>query len=189
MPQFDLSQYETVEQRLKRFWADHAGGAVITNVVGVTPDHKSVIVRAEVWFDKSDPMPTGVGLAQETQGGGGPNNNCWTENCDTSAVGRALANCGYSGDKRASREEMQKASREPFRAPAPPQRAAPPSGIAEGEIRPCAKCLAPVRFAFENGKAERYNADGGLHFKTCLRGPTGYEDVPGAPTDDPFAND
>ena len=113
MPQFRMEDYDTVEVRLKRFWQDHPSGAVITDIAGVTADHKSVIIRAQVWFDRADPMPAGVGIAQESQGGGGPNSSCWTENCDTSSVGRALANCGYSGDKRSSREEMQKASRAP----------------------------------------------------------------------------
>jgi len=117
MANFDLASYETVEMRLKRFWIDHPDGAVVTDMVSVTPDHKSVIVRAQVWFDKADAMPTGVGLAQETQGGNGPNSTSWLECCDTSAVGRALANCGYSGDKRASREEMAKVNRGPVTTP------------------------------------------------------------------------
>jgi hypothetical protein len=33
------------------------------------------------------------------------------ENCETSAIGRALANMGLSGDQRASREEMAKVQR------------------------------------------------------------------------------
>ena len=108
MASYSAQDYETVESRLKRFWVNHPTGAVITEVAGMTPDLKSVIIRACVWFDKGDVMPTGVGIAQEQQGGNGPNSSSWTENADTSAVGRALANCGYSGDKRPSREEMQK---------------------------------------------------------------------------------
>ena len=117
MANFRLEDYDTVEVRLKRFWGDHPDGAIITDMVSVTPDHKSVIVRAQVWFVRADPMPTGVGLAQETQGGNGPNSTSWLECCDTSAVGRALANCGYSGDKRASREEMAKVNRGPVTTP------------------------------------------------------------------------
>ena len=41
----------------------------------------------------------------------------------TSAIGRALANIGYSGDKRASREEMAK-TQQP--SPAPKKQTAPP---------------------------------------------------------------
>ena len=111
MANFNPAEYDTVHDRLKRFWGDHPDGAIITDMVSVTPDHKSVIVRAQVWFNRADPMPAGVGLAQESQGGNGPNSTSWIENCDTSSVGRALANCGYSGNLRPSREEMAKVSR------------------------------------------------------------------------------
>ena len=117
MANFDLASYDTVHDRLKRFWLDHPDGAIITDMVSVTPDHKSVIIRAQVWFDKADTMPAGVGLAQENQGGNGPNGASWVEVADTSAVGRALANCGYSGNLRPSREEMQKPSRAPVTTP------------------------------------------------------------------------
>jgi hypothetical protein len=33
------------------------------------------------------------------------------ENAETSAIGRALANAGYSGNKRTSRQEMEKVAR------------------------------------------------------------------------------
>jgi len=203
MPQFKIEDYDTVHDRLKRFWGDHKNGAIITDVAGLTPDHKSVVVRAQVWFDKADTMPAGVGLAQESQGGNGPNSNCWIENCDTSAVGRALANCGYSGDKRPSREEMQKAGRPaPQPGPFAPRTSAPPrftdnrpgagsagpptAGPQAGEIGPCGKCQAPVRFAMENGKRERYDANGELHFRTCGSKPTGYESAGGDIESDPF---
>ena len=43
--------------------------------------------------------------------GGVANNVAACENTETSALGRALANAGYSGNKRASREEMEKVQR------------------------------------------------------------------------------
>ena len=173
---FSLADYDTVESRLKQFWDDHPTGAIITALGGVTPDHKSVIVRAEAWFDKADPMPAGVGIAQEYAGGGGANATHHAENCETSSIGRALANCGYSGDLRPSRDEMQKMDRyaqsPPERsggnssAPRPTAPAQARPGAAQGEIKPCFKCNLPVRMAFENGKSERYNSDGALHFRS-----------------------
>jgi hypothetical protein len=52
-----------------------------------------------------------TGYASEIEGTGGANNVDALANCETSAIGRALANMGLSGNKRASREEMQKVER------------------------------------------------------------------------------
>ena len=41
----------------------------------------------------------------------GPQKSSALEVCETSSIGRALANAGYSGNKRASREEMEKVQR------------------------------------------------------------------------------
>ena len=161
MANFRLEDYDTVEVRLKRFWIDHPTGAVITDMVSVTPDHKSVIVRAKVWFDKADVMPTGVGLAQETQGGNGPNSTSWLECCDTSAVGRALANCGYSGNLRPSREEMAKVSRGPVTTPSSRFTASGQSGsrIADVPRLESPKQEAPRQAAtIDRGDAPSYGA-------------------------------
>jgi hypothetical protein len=73
----------------------------------------------------------------------------------------------YNGNDRSPQRPAQNA------APRPQTPANAPSDA--GEIKPCYKCGSPVRVAFENGKPERYNSDGSQHFKTCDRGPTGYE--------------
>jgi hypothetical protein len=53
-----------------------------------------------------------TGHAFEIDGENGmANKTSALENCETSAIGRALANCGYGGDKRVSREEMAKVER------------------------------------------------------------------------------
>lgn len=119
---FNLNDYETVEQRLKRFWKDHPGGAIVTTNQ-TTPDdrtRKEWVVLAQVFFDRADERAAGSGLAFEIDGSGMANKTSALENCETSAIGRALANCGYSGDKRASREEMAKVARfDNIPAPAP----------------------------------------------------------------------
>lgn len=67
------------------------------------------IVKASVFRDSGYEVPDGTGYAFEVDGSGMANKTSALENGETSAIGRALANIGYSGDKRASREEMAKA--------------------------------------------------------------------------------
>lgn len=113
MARFNLDDYETVESRLKRFWKDHPDGAVITDNITTEGDRArgEWVCTASIFFHHEDIRPRGTDTAFERDGGAGPNQTSALENCATSAIGRALANCGYSGNKRASREEMAKANR------------------------------------------------------------------------------
>lgn len=113
MARFNLDEYETVEERLKRFWADHPNGAVITENLTQPSDRVSNtwVVRASVYFDYTDEKPRGTGMAFEIDGQPGANVTSALENCESSSVGRALANCGYSGNKRPTRTEMAKVNR------------------------------------------------------------------------------
>jgi len=112
MPRFNLNDYETVEQRLHRFWKDNPTGRVHTKVVAHSDDFDQVVFKAAVWRDRDQSSPDATGFAEEHRSTGrGPNTDCWWENCETSAIGRALANLGMSGSKRPSREEMAKAGR------------------------------------------------------------------------------
>lgn len=125
MPGF-LDDYEPVEDRLAKFWADHPEGQIVTEVLPA-PEGQWV-VRASVWRTglhilagdlltneaTSDiravmNIPDATGHAQETIGSSNVNTTSALENCETSAIGRALANLGYAAKgKRASREEMSK---------------------------------------------------------------------------------
>jgi len=108
---FDLSNYETVEDRLVRFWAEHGPGARVETCM-MSYDGDSCIFRAEIYFKNSETVPTATGYAQEIRSDRGVNSTSFVENCETSAIGRALANCGYATHgKRPSREEMSKVSR------------------------------------------------------------------------------
>ena len=114
MARFDLASYETVAQRIIRFYSDHENGAIITKNLTTDADRerKQWVVYAEVWFDKNnDVRPTGTGLAFEIDGTAGANVTSGLENCESSACGRALAQANYGGDKRVSREEMRKVNR------------------------------------------------------------------------------
>jgi len=109
MPNFNLDNYETVEDRLKIFWKENPKARIHTEIVHMTEDGTCVTVRAEIYKMEVDARPVTTGLAQETKGQGGfANKDAWVENCETSAIGRALANWNYQGSKapRPSREEM-----------------------------------------------------------------------------------
>jgi len=68
------------------------------------------VFEAEVYLN-GDESPKATGYAMEKAGQGYVNKTSHVENCETSAIGRALANMGLHGSKRPSREEMQKASK------------------------------------------------------------------------------
>ena len=103
---FNLDDYETVEERLIKFWRGNPEGRIVT--VMLSGSGSQFIVRAELYKNGSDPV-WATGLAEETVQGRGVNSTSALENCETSAIGRALANAGYATKgKRASREEMNK---------------------------------------------------------------------------------
>ena len=104
---FNLDDYETVEERLVKYWKDHPDGQIHTEIIEVSASR--FIVKASVFRTEADARPWTTGLAEETVQGRGVNATSALENCETSAIGRALANAGYATKgKRASREEMAK---------------------------------------------------------------------------------
>ena len=107
---FNLEDYETVEERLTKFWKDHPDGRINTTLLEANTTR--FIVRAEIFRTEVDPQPWATGIAEETVQGRGVNATSALENCETSAIGRALANAGYATKgKRASREEMTKVAK------------------------------------------------------------------------------
>jgi hypothetical protein len=118
---FNLADYETVDSRIKRFYVDHPNGSITTDLVDWSGEIGQTrwVVKASVWRDRvlvdGEPglmavCPDGTGYAFEVDGAGMAQKTAALETAETSAIGRALANIGYSGDKRASREEMSKAA-------------------------------------------------------------------------------
>lgn len=118
MAQFNLDDYETVEERIRRFLTDWPDGRIVAYEMSEPSDRDKGywVVRAQVFTDHEDQhlnCPKATGLAFEIEGTAGANKTSSLENAETSAIGRALANAGYSGNKRASREEMAKVARGP----------------------------------------------------------------------------
>jgi len=106
---FNLEDYETVEERLIKFWKENPDGRIETELIEATPSR--FIVHARIFRTEADAKYWTSGLAFEHITDRGVNSTSALENCETSAIGRALANAGYATrGKRASREEMAKVS-------------------------------------------------------------------------------
>jgi hypothetical protein len=106
---FNLDDYEPVASRLDRFLKAHPDARVITDLVHYLAD--IAVFKCELWLNDEI---IATGWAEEIRGQGNVNRTSHLENCETGAVGRALANAGMSGsdiNKRPSREEMGKVVR------------------------------------------------------------------------------
>ena len=110
---FDLSQYETVDERLHKWWGLYPDGRVETEVIEATNTRFIVICR--LFKTEADIKPCATGLASETVSDRGVNANFALPNCETSAIGRAISNTGLSPKgKRPSREEMASVNEKQF---------------------------------------------------------------------------
>jgi hypothetical protein len=117
MASFNLQDYETVEERIKRFYKDNPDGRIITENI-TTLNDRSVgiwVTKSHIYLNAKDQekgLAKATGLAFEVDSNKGPQATSGLEVCETSSIGRGLANAGYSGNKRASREEMAKVARD-----------------------------------------------------------------------------
>jgi hypothetical protein len=107
---FDLNNYETVAERLVRWWVAYPDGQILTSIHYYDGD--LVLFRAEGY--NNDGKLVATGYAEEIRGSSPVNKTSHVENGETSAIGRMISNSpiGTNGD-RPSREEMEKVSRGP----------------------------------------------------------------------------
>lgn len=109
MGNFNLAEYIEVADRIPLFWEAHPDGAITSEIVRL--DGPEVIVLATLYRSHGNVLSTGI--AREVEGKSPVNRTSHVENAETSAIGRALANAGFSGSaKRASRQEMEKVKRQ-----------------------------------------------------------------------------
>lgn len=109
-PDFNPAGYAPVAERITQFYGAHPQGRIVTELVSRTD--AEVVFRASVYRDTSESGPAATGWAAEREGDGDVNEVACLENTETSAVGRALANLGFTASRlRPSAEEMAKTAR------------------------------------------------------------------------------
>ena len=102
--------YAEVNQRIKAFRMVFPDGFIRTELVSL--EGGVAIFRAECgyYLEDSKEVILGTGTAYEKEGSSFINKTSFIENCETSAVGRALGMCGFGIDLSvASAEEVQNA--------------------------------------------------------------------------------
>jgi hypothetical protein len=120
----DLSAYALVADRITLFYERYPAGRIVTELFSRT--EREITFRALVFRGPEDVQPAATGWASEREGDGQINQVACLENTETSAVGRALANLGFTASsRRPSREEMEKAARQRARLVPRPIVAAP----------------------------------------------------------------
>lgn len=117
---FNLDDYQTVAERLDQAIKDHPDLRIITSLEHVERlDGRPIqyIFKAEMWLGT---ILLSTGWAEEIVGATHINKTNAMEVCETSAIGRCLANAGYQGKRepndnpaktRPTKEEMGKAKR------------------------------------------------------------------------------
>jgi hypothetical protein len=104
---FNLDEYIGVNERIEKFYEKYPEGSLQTEIVSNT--NGEVIIKAYAYRNSEDKHPT-TGHAMEKEGSSFINKTSHIENCETSAVGRALAMMGFEIKKSvASKEEVANA--------------------------------------------------------------------------------
>lgn len=99
-------EYAEVPQRIKAFRSLFPNGAIETSII--SNDNQMVVMKATVRDEEGHVL--GEGHAYEKESSSFINKTSYIENCETSAVGRALGMCGFGIDTSvASYEEVANA--------------------------------------------------------------------------------
>ncbi|MBP5727103.1 MAG: hypothetical protein J6Y48_08540 [Clostridia bacterium] len=102
--------YAMVPERVTAFRKIFPEGFIQTEIVKISDDGKTVIMQAKAGYFREDGSRAilATGYAKEVQGQGMVNGTSHIENCETSAVGRALGmiGLGLNGGGICSAEEL-----------------------------------------------------------------------------------
>ena len=101
-------KYTEVAKRVEAF-RTHFGlkYGITTNII--VDNEKRVVIKAQVYDLSNKEIAVGEGYAEEIRGSSLVNKTSAIENCETSAIGRALASLGLHGGQYASVNEIDKA--------------------------------------------------------------------------------
>ncbi len=100
-----LKDYIEVNVRVEKFYERFPNGRIVTELVSWSEG--VVVMKAYAYRDINDSVPSATGHAYEKEGSTYINKTSALENCETSAVGRALAMLGFEIKKSiASKEEV-----------------------------------------------------------------------------------
>lgn len=101
-------EYVTVSERIRYFNEAYKNGMIKTEIL--SQENNQILIKATVIPNIEKPERLFTGLAQEQQGKGMVNTTSYIENCETSAVGRALGFMGIGAETSiASAEEVASA--------------------------------------------------------------------------------
>jgi len=131
--------YVLVSDRINYFNETYPGGSIVTRLVGFKDN--TYIVKAIICPDVTKADRIFTGYSQAKIGQGMVNQSAALENCETSAVGRALAMMGIGViDSIASVDEINKATSDSI-----PDPLNPPSTTGHT----CPKCGAPMKMSIK----------------------------------------
>ena len=106
---FNLNDYEDVDTRIHKFYETYPDGSIHTELIQNDDEKGIVIFKATAYRTYADTVASAIGYARGARKDRGVDRDFWFENCETSAIGRCMANLGLSArGKRASRLEMAK---------------------------------------------------------------------------------
>ena len=168
-------QYAEVPQRIKAFRCIQPNGAIVTEMLS---NEGGVCIFKATVYDE-DGRILGTGTAYEREGSTFINKTSYIENCETSAVGRALGMCGFGIDVAiASAEEVMNAianqdkptggnggrvrKSEAKKAPEPAPAPAPqvtPFDLQGTKLKICGITTAEEGYAIYNATPEEYKAE------------------------------
>ena len=108
-------EYKTVALRVTEFLASpkHEGWAIETKLItahssdGIARSDEYIVMKATIRDDQD--RSRGTGYAEELRGSTNINKTSALENCETSAIGRALSAVGFAGTEYASANEVTNA--------------------------------------------------------------------------------